>query len=130
MTGAVDNAFAIVRPPGHHAHSSKACGFCFYNNVAVAARVAQKELGAGKVAIFDWDVHVGDGTAQIFYEDPSVLYMSIHRFDNGSFYPGPMGKHERAGDGKGRGYNIHFPFNVQKNQTEQIGDKDYIYACE
>ena len=59
----VDQAFAIVRPPGHHAHNNQVAGFCFYNNAAVAARVAQKKYGAKKVCIFDWDVHVGDGTS-------------------------------------------------------------------
>ncbi len=72
----------------------------------MGARYAQKEFGVKKVCIFDWDVHVGDGTSQIFYEDPTVLYISIHRHDNGSFYPGPAGKHQRTGEGKGRGYNI------------------------
>lgn len=62
-TDQVDSAFAIVRPPGHHAHSNKAGGFCFYNNAGVAARVAQRDFGVKKVCIFDWDVHVGDGTA-------------------------------------------------------------------
>lgn len=68
-----------------------------------------------KICIFDWDVHVGDGTSSIFYDDDSVLYVSIHRFDNGLFYPGPAGKHHRVGEGKGRGYNVHFPFNVEKS---------------
>jgi len=77
----VDQSFAIVRPPGHHAHSNAAGGFCFFNNVAVAARTAQREHSARKVVIFDWDVHVGDGTSQVFYEDDTVLYISIHRYD-------------------------------------------------
>jgi acetoin utilization deacetylase AcuC-like enzyme len=106
MTGDVDTAFCIVRPPGHHANCSNVAGFCFFNNVAVAARYAQRELGVKRVCIFDWDVHVGDGTSRIFYEDDSVMYMSIHRFDNGAFYPGPDGKHSRVGEGKGRGYNV------------------------
>ena len=126
----VDQAFAIVRPPGHHAHCNVVAGFCFFNNVAVAARAAQKNHGAKKVVIFDWDIHVGDGTAQIFYDDPSVLYISIHRFDQGKFYPGPAGAHTRIGEGAGKGYNIHFPFNVNKTQKPIVGDKDYIYACE
>ena len=109
---------------------NQVAGFCFYNNVAVAARTAQKKYGAKKVCIFDWDVHVGDGTAQIFYDDPSVLYISIHRFDQGKFYPGQAGAHTRIGEGAGKGYNIHFPFNVAKNQKPLIGDKDYIFACE
>jgi len=92
--------------------------------------MAQKELGVKKVVIFDWDIHVGDGTANVFYDDPSVLYISIHRFDLGKFYPGPAGKHERIGEGAGRGYNVHFPFNVQPSQKDLIGDRDYIYACE
>jgi histone deacetylase 6 len=83
-----------------------------------------------KICIFDWDVHVGDGTSNIFYEDNSVLYLSIHRFDNGGFYPGPAGKHTKVGEGKGRGYNVHFPFNVEKSMKTTIGDLDYIYACE
>ena len=81
-------------------------------------------------------MHVGDGTSSIFYDDDSVLYLSIHRFDSGHFYPGPIGKLERLGEGKGRGFNIHFPFNVVENknpnaqQPKIIGDSDYIYACE
>lgn len=77
----VDQAFAIVRPPGHHAHNDIVAGFCMYNNVGVAARVAQKKHGVKKVVIFDWDIHVGDGTSQIFYDDATVLYISIHRYD-------------------------------------------------
>jgi len=111
----VDQAFAIVRPPGHHAHCNQIAGFCFYNNVGVAAKVAQKKHGARKICIFDWDVHVGDGTAQIFYDDPTVLYISIHRFDQGKFYPGQAGAHTRIGEGAGKGYNVHFPFNVAAN---------------
>ena len=75
-------------------------------------------------------MHVGDGTAAIFIDDPSVLYISIHRFDLGKFYPGPAGRHERIGEGAGKGFNIQFPFNVQANQKELIGDKDYIFAFE
>ena len=126
----VDQSFAIVRPPGHHAHRDIVGGFCWYNNVAVAARVAQKTMGVKKVAIFDWDVHVGDGTAQIFYDDPSVMYMSIHRFDMGKFYPGQLGAHSKGGEGAGKGFNFQFPFNVNKNQKDLIGDKEYIFACE
>jgi len=78
---------AICRPPGHHAESNTSMGFCFYNNAAIAARAAQR-AGATKVLIFDWDIHHGNGTHQIFEGDASVLYMSIHRYDNASFYPG------------------------------------------
>ena len=104
--GKIDSAFAIVRPPGHHAHCGGIAGFCFFNNVAVAARVAQKEFNKRKICIFDWDVHVGDGTASVFYNDDSVLYISIHRYDMGKFFPGPFGKLEMIGDCQGKGYNI------------------------
>jgi histone deacetylase 6 len=137
-SGMVDSAFCIVRPPGHHASCSDVAGFCFLNNAAIGARYAQKELNLKKICIFDWDVHVGDGSSNIFYEDDTVLYMSIHRFDNGTFYPGPAGKYQKVGEGKGRGYNIHFPFNVDSSKSanptiaaiKMIGDNDYIYACE
>jgi len=80
------NAFCIVRPPGHHSGESKVCtGFCFYNNVAIGARYLQKHHGVKKVLIFDWDVHHGDGTQHIFEEDPSVLFVSLHRHDDGAF---------------------------------------------
>ena len=80
------NAFCIVRPPGHHSGESKVCtGFCIYNNVAIGARYLQKHHGVKKVLIFDWDVHHGDGTQHIFDDDPSVLFVSLHRHDNGEF---------------------------------------------
>lgn len=75
------SVFAAIRPPGHHAEAGKVQGFCFFNNAAVAARHLQEECGIKKVCIFDWDVHCGDGTSKIFYEDDSVLYISIHRYD-------------------------------------------------
>lgn len=79
------NAFCIVRPPGHHSGEAKVCtGFCFFNNVAIAARYLQKEYNTERILIFDWDIHHGDGTQHIFKEDPSVLFVSLHRHDNGS----------------------------------------------
>lgn len=102
----------------------------------MAARVAQKEFNKRKVVIFDWDVHVGDGTANVFYNDETVLYISIHRYDMGKFFPGPKGKHEMIGECKGKGFNIQFPFNLPKavpgedNENNMIGDSDYIYVCE
>jgi len=85
MSGAAKNAFVAMRPPGHHAETARAMGFCFFNNAAIAARHAQRHHGAGRVAVLDWDVHHGNGTQDIFWSDPSVLYCSIHEMP---LYPG------------------------------------------
>ncbi|WP_210497184.1 histone deacetylase family protein [Microvirga antarctica] len=85
MGGAIDNAFVAMRPPGHHAERTRAMGFCFFNNAAIAARHAQKRHGAERVAILDWDVHHGNGTQDIFWSDASVLYCSTHEMP---LYPG------------------------------------------
>ena len=98
MEGSADNAFALVRPPGHHAESDRAMGFCLYNNVAVAARYAQRRHGVGKVLIVDDDVHHGNGTQAAFYADPTVAYFSTHQ---APFYPG-TGKVEEIGEGDAR----------------------------
>jgi acetoin utilization deacetylase AcuC-like enzyme len=85
--------FALVRPPGHHATRQEAMGFCFFNNVAIAARYAQSEYGVGRIAILDWDVHHGNGTEAIFWNDPSVLYVSMHQWP---FYPGTGGPDDQG----------------------------------
>ncbi|NXY09999.1 HDAC4 deacetylase, partial [Pteruthius melanotis] len=87
-TRELKNGFAVVRPPGHHADPSTAMGFCFFNSVAIAARQLQQKGKLGKILIVDWDVHHGNGTQQIFYRDPEVLYISLHRHDDGNFFPG------------------------------------------
>lgn len=122
--GTVNNGAAIIRPPGHHAESHEAMGFCIFNNVAIAAKWATSTLGLERVLIVDWDVHHGNGTQRAFYDDPSVLYFSIHRFDNGTFYPNSANGHpSKIGLGRGAGFNI----NVAWNGTG-YGDGDYL-AC-
>ena len=93
IEAALRGGFALVRPPGHHALAGRAMGFCVFNNVAVAARVAQQRLGLGRVAIVDFDVHHGNGTEAIFREDDSVLFVSLHQWP---FYPGSGGPDDQA----------------------------------
>lgn len=108
-------AFALVRPPGHHAERERAMGFCVYNNVAVAAAHAL-HLGASRVAIVDFDVHHGNGTQWIFYEDPRVLYVSLHQYP---FYPG-TGAADELGRGAGAGFTINVPL------AAGADDADYL----
>lgn len=97
------NAFAIIRPPGHHAEPERPMGFCFYSNAAVAARVVQKETDVKRILIVDWDIHHGNGTQRAFEDDDSVLFVSLHRHD-GIFYPGgDEGAIENCGRGAGIG---------------------------
>lgn len=96
FSGAADNVFVASRPPGHHAEKNKAMGFCFFNNAAIAARHAQKKYGAERVAIVDWDVHHGNGTQDIFWDDPSVLFCSTHQMP---LYPGSGAKTEKGASG-------------------------------
>ena len=84
----VDQGVALVRPPGHHAEVDESCGFCFFNTISIAAKHAQKVHKVKKVLILDWDIHHGNGVQHIFYDDPNVLYISLHRFDNGEYFPG------------------------------------------
>ncbi|RMH33487.1 MAG: histone deacetylase [Nitrospirae bacterium] len=105
MTRAVDQAFCAVRPPGHHAERDRAMGFCFFNNVAIATRYVQRRYGIARVLIVDWDVHHGNGTQQAFYEDPTVLFFSIHQHP---LYPG-TGLASERGAGQGEGFTINVP---------------------
>jgi acetoin utilization deacetylase AcuC-like enzyme len=106
LDGRVDNVYSLVRPPGHHALPDAAMGFCLFGNVAVAAHHARQARGLQRVAIVDWDVHHGNGTQAAFYDDPSVLTISIHQ-DN-CFPPG-SGLVEETGSGDGEGYNVNVP---------------------
>ena len=109
VVGECDNAFVAVRPPGHHAESGRRAsspwGFCLFDHVAVAARYAQSELGLERVAILDFDVHHGNGTQEIFYEDASVFFASMHQYP---FFPGTGARDER-GAGQGAGTTLNFP---------------------
>ena len=107
VDGEVGGSFAVVRPPGHHAEVNEARGFCFYNNVAVAAQHALAR-GVPRVAIVDWDVHHGNGTQHIFESEPRVLFISLHRFGRG-FFPGSGAAHE-MGEGAGRGTTVNVPW--------------------
>ena len=105
MTGAVANAFALVRPPGHHAVADASPGFCLFNNIAIAARYLLDHYGLDRVLIVDWDVHHGNGTQDLFYDDPRVLFFSSHQYP---LYPG-SGHLRETGEGRGRGYNLNLP---------------------
>ncbi len=116
MQGVAKNAFVAVRPPGHHSTAENAMGFCLFNNVAVAARFAQnnyKEIE--RVAIIDWDVHHGNGTQGIFYDDPSVYFFSMHQYP---WYPG-SGSRGESGFGRGLGSTMNIPVKANTLANEQ-----------
>ncbi|XP_078430180.1 histone deacetylase 5-like isoform X2 [Wolffia australiana] len=123
-TGEINSGVAIVRPPGHHAEHDQAMGFCLFNNVAVAANFLlnhRTDLGIKKILIVDWDVHHGNGTQKMFWNDSHVLFFSVHRFDYGGFYPaGDDGSHMMIGEGLGAGFNINVPW-----EHGLCGDADY-----
>jgi histone deacetylase 6 len=141
MNGTVKNAIAVIRPPGHHAEVAKPMGFCMFNNVCIASRICQESFGerCRKILIVDWDVHHGNGCQNAFYDDPNILYISVHVHMDGMFYPsGPDGAADKVGRGPGEGMyvadtlfvtitdigrNVNIPW-----KHKGMGDGDYMYA--
>ena len=119
-SGDLDNAFALVRPPGHHAEKARAMGFCLFNNIAVGARYAQEHLKLDRILVVDWDLHHGNGTQHSFEEDPSILYFSTHQYP---YYPG-SGAFSEAGIGRGEGFTVNVPLSVG------FGDSEYVAIFE
>ena len=117
MDGHAENAFCIVRPPGHHATPIKGMGFCLFNSIAVAARYAQKKYGIDRVLIADWDVHHGNGTQDVFYADGSVFFFSTHQHP---WYPG-TGLPNETGEGPGTGMTMNCPFPAGSGRKEILG---------
>nr|XP_020757104.1 histone deacetylase 9 isoform X5 [Odocoileus virginianus texanus] len=123
--GGLGNGFAVVRPPGHHAEESTAMGFCFFNSVAITAKYLRDQLNISKILIVDLDVHHGNGTQQAFYADPNILYVSLHRYDEGNFFPG-SGAPNEVGTGLGEGYNINIAWTGGLDPP--MGDIEYLEA--
>uniref|UniRef100_H2U2V4 Histone deacetylase n=1 Tax=Takifugu rubripes TaxID=31033 RepID=H2U2V4_TAKRU len=123
--GELKNGFAVVRPPGHHADPSNPMGFCYFNSVAIAAKQLQHKLSVSKILIVDWDVHHGNGTQEVFYSDPSVLYISLHRYDDGNFFPG-SGSPAEVGSGAGEGFNVNISWTGGLDPP--MGDAEYLAA--
>ncbi|KAJ1970221.1 Histone deacetylase hda1 [Dispira parvispora] len=124
VQGQVSNGFAAIRPPGHHAERIEAMGFCLYNNVAVATRWVQRHCQIKRVLIVDWDVHHGNGIQEAFYQDPDVLYFSLHRYEGGTFYPcSPVASCDSIGMGPGVGRNVNVGW-----PCAGMGDGDYLHA--
>lgn len=130
MQGNILNGIAIVRPPGHHAECDRAMGFCLFNNVGIAAKAIINKYNLNRVAIIDWDVHHGNGIQNMFEDDPSVLYISIHRYDHATFYPGSKNAApEKIGKEKGTGFNVNIAWNLIQG-ARSVGDTEYLYAFE
>jgi acetoin utilization deacetylase AcuC-like enzyme len=114
----INNGFALVRPPGHHAERARAMGFCIFNNIAIGAKYLEKIHNLNRILIVDFDLHHGNGTQHSFYRDSKILYFSTHQYP---YYPG-TGWYEEVGDGEGAGYTVNIPFSYG------MGDDDHVYA--
>ncbi|KAF7492597.1 Polyamine deacetylase HDAC10 [Sarcoptes scabiei] len=122
MNNRIQNGFALVRPPGHHAMVNEACGYCIFNNVAIAAKYCLKKYHMQKILIIDWDVHHGQGTQRIFYDDDRVFYVSLHRYENGTFWPElKESDYDYTGHEKAKGFNMNIPLNETK-----LSNADYL----
>ena len=121
----LQNGFAIVRPPGSHAEHQQAMGFCFFNSVAIAVKQLKAKTSMKRILIVDWDVHHGNGLQQMFYDDPHVLYISLHRHDEGNFFPG-TGDVNEIGTGAGVGFNVNIAWTGSLNPP--LGDAEYLAA--
>lgn len=131
-SGQAQNAFALIRPPGHHSGEYHVCsGFCFLNNVGISIRNLQKKYQVKKVAIFDFDIHHGDGTQYIFRKEKDVLYMSFHRYDQGIYFP-KTGNPDYIGEDEGRGYSVNVAWNTKIDEKNNltVTDSDFIFAFE
>ena len=117
ISGELDNGFALVRPPGHHAERGYARGFCIFNNIAIGARYAQEFHHVKRILVVDWDLHHGNGTQHSFEDDPSILYFSTHQYP---YYPG-TGAFEQAGRGQGEGFTVNVPLSVGHGDGEYVG---------
>jgi histone deacetylase 6 len=132
VAGRVKNGFAVIRPPGHHAEYDSPMGFCLFNNVPIAAKICQLEYpeACRKILILDWDVHHGNGIQNMFYDDPNILYISLHVYADGNFYPGkpensliPDGGIDSIGGGNGKGKNVNVGW-----RDQGMGDGEYLAA--
>jgi acetoin utilization deacetylase AcuC-like enzyme len=121
LEGKVSNAYALLRPPGHHALSNRCMGYCVFNNAVLAAHAARKRFGLERIMIIDWDVHHGNGTQDAFYADPGVLFVSLHQHN---WYPKLSGELDQVGAGAGAGYTVNIPL------PPGTGDRGYRAAFE
>ncbi len=117
MDGEIDNGFAIIRPPGHHAEASRAMGFCLFNNVAIGTEYLLKKHGLRRIMIVDWDLHHGNGTQNTFYDRNEVLYFSTHQYPH---YPG-TGRWDEVGRAEGEGFTVNVPLSFG------VGDEGFLY---